>query len=111
MGRQTSTWKAHERATATALGGQRVGNTGRSTADVLSDWAAIECKARATVPQWLKDAVGQAEAAATAYTSPRLPLVVLHEVGGRRAEDLVIVPMSAFRAWFGGWRGESEGVD
>lgn len=106
MGKQTSTWKSHERATAAALGGVRVGPAGRAGADVVSDWAAVECKSRAVLPQWLKAAVLQAEAAACAFTTPRLPLVVLHEVGGRRADDLVVVPMSAFRAWFGGWRGD-----
>lgn len=108
MGKQTSTWKAHERATARALGGVRVGPVGRAGADVVSDWAAVECKSRAALPAWLKNAVRQSEAAACTFTSPRLPLVVLHEVGGLHAEDLVVVPLSAFRAWFGEWRGAGD---
>jgi hypothetical protein len=37
--------------------------------------------------------------------------VVVHEVGGRHADDLVLVPLAAFRAWFGGWCGDSDQVD
>ena len=104
MGKHTATWKAHERATARLLGGQRVGPTGRPAPDVVSDWAAVECKSRKTLPAWLKDAVAQSEAAAISFTSPRLPVTVLHEVGGRHADDLCVMPMSAFAAWFGEWR-------
>ena len=90
------------------VGGERVGPTGVAGPDVVSDWAAVECKSRKTLPAWLKNAVRQSEAAATSYTSPRLPVTVLHEVGGRHADDLCIVPMSAFAAWFGGWHGASD---
>ena len=75
-----------------------MGNSGRATADVVSDWAAVEVKSRQTLPAWLKHAVKQAEAAACQSVTPRLPVTVLHEVGGRHADDLVLVPMSAFRA-------------
>lgn len=101
-------WKEHERATAAALRGERIGPTGKATADVVSDWCVIECKERQTLPLWLKGALRQAEGAAARYTAPRLPLVVLHELGGRRVDDLVIMRLSEFRAWFGDWRGAGE---
>jgi len=105
MSLQSDRGARHERRTAAALGAVRVGNTGRAGADAVSDWAAIECKSRAALPAWLKHAIKQAEAAAAAFTSARLPVVVLHEVNGRADDDLVCIPMAAFRAWFGGWRG------
>ncbi len=108
MSVQSARGARHERRTAAALGGRRIGNTGRATADVESDWAAIECKSRAALPQWLKAAVQQAEAAATGFVSPRLPVVVLHELGGRVSDDLVVVPASAFMAWYGTWRGNGD---
>ena len=73
MGRHTRTWKDAERATAAAVGGIRVGNTGGRAADVLSDDLAIEVKTRAVLPGWLTRAVRQAQEAA----GGRLPLVVL----------------------------------
>jgi hypothetical protein len=107
MSVQSDRGARHERRTAAALGAARIGNTGRGGADAVSDWAAIECKARLQLPAWLKAAVKQVEAAAAAYTSAKLPVVVLHEVGGRAADDLVVIRMSEFAAWFGSWRGDN----
>jgi hypothetical protein len=101
--------KEAERAVARALGGTRTGNTGRAAADVVSDWAAIEVKSRQTLPAWLKHAVRQAEGAACQSVTPKLPAVVLHETGGRHADDLVLLPLSAFQAWFGDWHEETKG--
>jgi len=108
MGKHTSAWKEHERATARALGGTRTGNRGRAAADVTSSWCVVECKERAALPQWLTGAMRQAEDAAMRYTSPRLPLLVLHEKGGRRADDLVMMRLSEFRSWYGDWRGDGD---
>ena len=47
----------------------------------------------------------QAEAGAGEY---QLPIVVLHELGGRAVDDLVILRRSEFGAWFGGWRGRDD---
>jgi len=60
----SKTWKTHERRTAAALGGERVGNSGKATADVVGPWVVAECKSRKQLPAWLKAAVRQAEAAA-----------------------------------------------
>ena len=53
-------WKQVERAIAARLNGERVGNTGQATPDVLSDWLAIEVKSRKTLPAWLWNTVNQA---------------------------------------------------
>lgn len=91
-------WKRCERAIAARLGGQRVGNRGTAAPDVVTDWLAIECKARRSLPAWLKRAVAQARAAAG---EDRLPLVVLHETGTRHDCDLVILTLRDFEQWFG----------
>ena len=103
--KHTSTWKQHERRTAAALGAVRVGNTGASAPDARSEWLVIECKSRAAPPVWIKAAMRQAECGAGEY---QLPIVVLHEVGGRSVDDLVILRRSEFGAWFGGWRGAAQ---
>jgi len=90
--------KEHERATAKALGGKRIGPTGRATADVEHPLWAIECKERATVPQWLKDAMAQAVAAAR---PEQVPLVVLHELATRYSGDFVILRRADFEALCG----------
>jgi len=91
-------WKDHERRVARKLGGTRTGNRGRAAADVTTDWAAAECKERATLPMWLRDAVEQATATAR---QGQLPLVVLHEFGTRSDNDLVVLRMRDFLRWFG----------
>lgn len=108
MGKHTDTWKRAERITARDLGGARTGNTGRPAADAANGWAVCEVKTRKELPKWLKEAVRQAEGAATMYTAARLPLVRLHEVGGRYVDDLIVTTVSAFFAWFGDYRGRGD---
>lgn len=90
-------WKRTERAIARRLGGQRVGVTGRSTADVVTDWLSIEVKHRKELPGWLKDAFGQASIGA----GGRLPIVILHENGQRFSDAIVMMRMADFEDWFG----------
>jgi hypothetical protein len=97
-----------ERNAARVLGGRRVGNSGKATEDVSSDWLACEVKSRQTLPEWLKGAMRQAEGAAARHVKPRLPLVVLHEVGGRAVDDLVLLRAGDWAAWFGDWRGRGD---
>lgn len=111
MTRHTSTWKAAERQAARDIGGQRTGNLGRAAPDAASDWAVAEVKSRKALPAWLKSAVVQAEGAATMYTTPRLPIVRLHEVDGRYCDDLIVLRASAFHAWFGSYRGRGDRDD
>lgn len=98
-------WKAHERRIAARLGGTRTGNRGTATADVTTDWAAIECKERAKLPAWLERAMGQAERAAD---DAQLPLVVLHRKGQRSDNDLVVLRLGDFIEWFGEMESEGE---
>lgn len=99
------TWKANERAIAKRLGGQRVGNRGSNTEDVAHRWLSIEVKSRRALPAWLLEAVAQAR-----RNSPpsRLPVVVLHQVGQRHANDLVVLTLGDFEEWFGSLAVEAE---
>ena len=81
-------WKAQERLVARALGGERQPNTGRRAADVLAGPYAVEVKTRRKLPEWLTDAMAQAEDSARGRT----PLVVLVEVRqGVRARRLAVL--------------------
>jgi len=92
-----TTWKQTERAIAGRLNGKRQGAVGRTGADVVNDWLAVEVKHRRRLPQWLKDALTQARSGA----GDRLPIVVLHEAGQRHSDDLVLVRLADFQEWFG----------
>ena len=97
-------WKRTERAIAAHLGGRRVPITGRQRGDVpdvAHPLFAVEVKHRACLPLWLKTAMVQAVAAATPQ---QLPMVVLHEAGQRHGNDLVVMAMSEFTAWYGAVR-------
>lgn len=96
MGKHTAAWKQHERRTAAALGGQRLGATGAANPDVLSDWLAVECKHRAKLPDWLTGALAKVRGQAGVE---RLGIVVLHEAGAR--DSLVVLSMKDFADWFG----------
>jgi len=91
-------WKQVERAVARRLGGQRLGCTGLATPDVQSDWLTVEVKTRKRLPRWLVEALAQACIAAE---DGHLPLVVLHEVGQRHDDDLVLLRLADFVDWFG----------
>ena len=94
-----TTWKKHELRTALALGGKRTGNRGINTNDVDHDWLAIECKHRKTLPDWLTDAMRQAEA--NRDSAEKLAIVVLHQHGQRSANDFVVLRMKDFQEFFG----------
>lgn len=96
----SSTWKIAERAIAAMLGGERVSNTalGLRIADVETHAYSVEVKTRKALPAWLLSAVAQAHRNCTAG---KLPLVVLHQTGQRRVNDLVVVRLGEFRDWFG----------
>jgi hypothetical protein len=87
------TWKQTERAIARRLNATRQGAVGRTGADVVNDWLAVEVKHRRRLPQWLKDALTQARAGAC----DRLPIVVLHEAGQRHSDDLVVLRLADFQ--------------
>lgn len=94
-----SAWKTHERRTAKTLGGVRTGPTGRNTNDVEHGWLAVECKHRKSLPDWLMGAMRQAKA--NSNKGEKLPVVVLHQLGQRHADDLVVMRMADFKDYFG----------
>lgn len=91
-----ATWKQHERRTARALGGVRLGPTGTATPDVVTPWLAVECKHRRQLPGWIAGALAKVRGQAGV---DRLGVVVAHEHGGR--DSWVILSLADFRAWFG----------
>ena len=99
------TWKQTERAVARRLNGRRQGATGRTGADVVNDWLAVEVKHRRRLPQWLKNALAQAKSGAS---EQRLAIAVLHEAGQRHSDDLVVLRLADFEDWFGEVRPEGE---
>lgn len=91
-------WKQNERTIAKRLQGQRVGNVGKATPDVVSDWLSVECKERKRLPDWLWQAVLQAVATCD---DDKLPVVILHEKGRHHDNDLVLLRLQDFQNWFG----------
>ena len=80
--------------------GVRVSNhaLGQQTPDVETTAFSVEVKSRKTLPGWIEAAMCQAEDNAS---DGKLPLVVLHQVGRRHDNDLVMVRLGAFVEWFG----------
>ncbi len=97
-------WKRAERAIADHLGGQRIPITGRAGPDVVSDWLAVEVKTRKALPKWLVEAVAQAVSGADG----RLPIVVLHALGQRYSDALVIMRLADFEDWYGALEARDE---
>jgi hypothetical protein len=89
---------AHEAALAKRLGGKRIGCTGKATIDVDAGWVAVECKERETLPTWIKAALGKANSKAK---DGQLAIVVLHELGQRHDNDLVVIRLADFQERFG----------
>ena len=77
---------------AKLLGGERTGSNGESRRDVEHPHWSIEVKHRKVLPQWLHDAMGQAEREANG----RIPIVILHEKGLKYDESYVIIRLLNF---------------
>ena len=93
-------WKKTERQVDSIIGGCRIPVMGRArgdTPDIRHDWLCPEVKHRKTIPFWLVDALTQARAAAR---EDQLPIAVLHQHGWRHTDDLVVLRMSDFVAYF-----------
>ena len=108
MGRNQRRGADAERAVARRMGGTRSGNTGRAVADVVGDGFVVECKERASLPQWQLRALTQAERAAAGFTSPVRALVRLHILGTPYAEDIIMQRAGEYECWHGrlaGYRG------
>lgn len=91
-------WKDMERVAARRLNGRRVGPSGTSTADVVNERLAVECKSRKSLPKLITEAMAQAvRAAAPGQT----PLVILHEKGKRHNDDIVCMRLIDYQDWYG----------
>ncbi len=88
----------HEADIAKRLNGTRVGCTGKATIDVDAGWLAVECKERKELPAWIQDALGKANAKAQ---EGQLAIVVLHQLGQRHDNDLVVIRLADFEEHFG----------
>lgn len=90
----SKTWKNIERKVAALLGGERVPVTGRqrgSAPDVQHELFSVEVKHRKQLPDWLLDAMNQAEAS---RREGQTPLVILHEKGQPVPKSLAIFRLS-----------------
>lgn len=88
----SKTWKNVELALARLLDGSRVPITGRargSTPDIEHSDYSIEVKHRKAIPEWIKDAMNQAEASNKG--GEKLPIVILHEKHMRFEDSFVMV--------------------
>jgi len=87
----SSSWKRAEREIAQRVGGKRVPVSGRARGDapdVEHPRLAIEVKHRQKLPEWLLDALDQAEKSAIL---DQIPVVILHEAGQRYDESLCLI--------------------
>lgn len=88
------TWKKAERKIAGLLGGVRVPVTGRGRGDmpdVLHDVFSIEIKHREALPDWILDAMRQAEAS---RRGNQIPIAILHQKGMAYEDSLTVVRLS-----------------
>ncbi len=96
-----ATWKRTEREIAGIIGGERVPVSGRQRGDqpdVRHDWLSMEVKHRQSIPAWLTTALSQARAA---MRGDQLPVAIIHRHGARHSEDIVVLRLADFTAWFG----------
>lgn len=85
-------WKSVELALAKILSGERVPITGRargSAPDINHEVFSIEVKHRKSLPEWIKDAMDQAEKSNS--SGKKLPIVILHEKHMRFNDSFVMV--------------------
>ena len=87
-------WKRHEREIARLLGGQRLPNNGRGQADVISGSLAVEVKCR-ELPQWLVNALAQAERNAPVGMVPVVVLVDSRR--GVKAKRVAVMDFELFQ--------------
>lgn len=89
------TWKAVERQVARLLGGSRVPVSGRQRGfapDILHETLSLEVKHRKDIPDWLLDAMNQAE---LSKRDDQIPTVVLHKKGMKFENSLTVVRLSS----------------
>ena len=85
------TWKSAERKIAELLGGKRVPVTGRQRGDapdIEHPFFSVEVKHWQTLPNWLHEAMEQAE---KSVRGNKIPIAVLHETGTKYDKALTVV--------------------
>jgi Holliday junction resolvase len=90
-------WKRAERRIAELLGGRRIPVSGRQRGDcpdVEHPTLSIECKSRKSLPNWIEDALVQAEASSR---GGQVPVVVLHQHGQRYRDALAVMRLEDLR--------------
>jgi len=98
------TWKAVERKYAQLFGIRegRTGPKGENWPDAIGEGYTLEVKHRSTgIPQWLLDAVEQAEHNTNLRAPGKLPLTILHKKGQQYQDGLVVLRVRDFLDWFG----------
>jgi hypothetical protein len=95
-------WKAVERRIAKLFGTERIGaKNGNCQPDFINDWLVGEVVCHA-VPKWIRAEHKQAlDRAYLLVDQDRLPILVIHEKGGSNDDDLVVLKLNDFTAWFG----------
>ena len=98
---KSEVWKATENAVARRLGGVRTShrNLGVGGPDVVAGHYVVEVKhTKRPFPKWLTGGMAQA----SRYASEgQLALLVLHQLGKRHDEDLVVIRLADFEQWYG----------
>lgn len=87
-------WKSAERKIASLLGGQRVPITGRqrgSAPDIAHPTLSLEVKHRESLPDWLMDALEQAD---MANDGEKISTVILHQKGMKYEDCLTLIRLS-----------------
>jgi hypothetical protein len=88
------TWKASERQIAARFGSKRTGPQGKAVPDIITGRYSIEVKTRKAFPAWLHEAMAQSRRNAVDGTEP---IVVLHQIGQRYDDDLVVMSLKMFQ--------------
>jgi len=88
-------WKAFERTVAEKMGGRRIGPSGVNTNDVEHAVWAIECKYKSKIPDWILDALIQANKG-----DGRTPIVFVRPKA-LKEKDVVMMWAKDFYEWFG----------
>lgn len=95
------TWKSVERALASRLGGVRNPISGRQRgdkADIEHPTLSLEIKHRKKLPDWIWDALDQAE---KSKKNGQTPVVILHENKKHHDNDVVVLKFSDFILFLG----------
>jgi hypothetical protein len=94
-------WKAVERRIAKLFGTERIGaKNGNCQPDFINDWLVGEVVCH-EVPKWIRAEHKQALDRAADEIDQHLPILVIHEKGGSNDDDLVVLKLTDFTAWFG----------